>query len=177
MQPIGKIWRANVWQLALREDAVRRFGRAAAVALIGAGLLTGAAAAETTGPVNTGASNGGIATATSGGNVNIGEIVTGENTGNSIQTGDISGPAEINGGEIDYPTDVNVTLDVGPPIATADGGDGGQATPASPEPPDLNVRINNSDKNNNKSNATGIGEGGEGGAGGDGGSAVIGTTP
>lgn len=128
-------------------------------------------------PIITGASNGGIASATTGGNISIGTIVTGENTGNSIQTGDISGPADLNGGEIDYPTNVNVSQDLSSPIATADGGDGGVAAAPSTEPPEYNVNINNRDKNNNRSTATGIGEGGEGGSGGTGGSVTVTTNP
>jgi hypothetical protein len=83
---------------------------------------------QTSEPQQVGASNGGVASATTGGDVEIGQIITGENTGNSIATGDISGPAEISGGEIDYPTDVTVSLMLGPPIATADGGDEGTAS-------------------------------------------------
>ena len=128
-------------------------------------------------PSITGASNGGIASATTGGNISIGTIVTGENTGNSIQTGDISGPANLDGGEIDYPTNVNVSQDLSSPIATADGGDGGVASGPSSEPPEYNVNINNRDRNNNRSTATGVGEGGEGGTGGTGGSVTVTTNP
>ncbi len=127
-------------------------------------------------PNITGASNGGIASATTGGNISIGTIVTGENTGNSIATGDISGPANLSGGEIDYPTNVNVSQDLSSPIATADGGAGGVAAPPV-DGADVDVRINNRDKNNNRSSAVGTGEGGAGGAGGTGGDVTLTTTP
>jgi hypothetical protein len=148
-----------------------------AMTVIGLAAAQTAADPGSSGPINTGASNGGIASASSGGNVSIGEIVTGENTGNSIVTGDIYGAADIGGGDIDYPTDVNVTLEVGPPIASADGGDGGQATAPSPEGPQYDVNINNRDRTNNRSDATAVGEGGEGGEGGAGGDVIIGGEP
>jgi hypothetical protein len=74
------------------------------------------------------AGNGGTAFSTSGGEVEIGEIVTGENTGNTIITGNISGSAEISGGEIDYPTDVDVSLNNSPLLADASGGDSNEAS-------------------------------------------------
>ncbi len=125
------------------------------------------------GTQNTGASNGGVASATTDGDIDIGEIVTGENTGNSINTGDIAGSAELHGGEIDYPTNVNISQNLEAPIALAGGGDNGVASGPGLEPPELNVNIDNRDKNNNKSTATGIGEGGSGGAGGTGGDVTI----
>lgn len=140
-------------------------------------LTTGARAEDNDDTPNiTGASNGGVASATTGGNISIGTIVTGENTGNSIQTGNISGPAELNGGEIDYPTNVNVSQDLSSPIATADGGDGGVASPPF-DGSDVTVDINNRDRNNNRSSAVGTGEGGAGGAGGTGGDVTVTTTP
>jgi hypothetical protein len=102
---------------------------AVAIALAGTMALLPAAGAEPTtkAPQSAGASNGGVATTTSSGAVDIGEIITGENTGNSIATGDISGPAELHGGEIGYPTEVVIMLVVEPSIASADGGDDGTA--------------------------------------------------
>jgi hypothetical protein len=73
------------------------------------------------------AGNGGTATSTSGGEVQIGQIVTGENTGNAITTGDVSGSAEIAGGDIDYPVNVNVSLNNAPLVADASGGDSNEA--------------------------------------------------
>lgn len=125
------------------------------------------------GTQNTGASNGGVASASTDGDITIGEIVTGENTGNSISTGNIAGSAELHGGEIDYPTNVTISQNIEAPIALAGGGDNGVASGPGLEPPELNVNIDNRDKNNNKSNATGVGEGGSGGAGGTGGDVTI----
>ena len=107
-----------------------RIGVAVALTLAGLSALNPAIGAESATPEmqQAGASNGGVASATTGGNIDIGQIITGENTGNSIATGDISGPAAINGGEIDYPTDVTISQILGPPIATADGGDDGTAS-------------------------------------------------
>jgi hypothetical protein len=177
MQSFGSNVGGTTLQAGLIRGALIRFGFAAALALACGSTLVVGAGAETrdNGPINTGASNGGIASASSGGNVSIGQIITGENTGNSIVTGDITGNAELNGGTIDYPTDVNVSQDIGPPIATADGGDYGSASAPSPKPPEYHIDIDNTDKNrnDNRSDATGIGEGGEGGQGGAGGTVVI----
>ena len=175
MQPLGRNERAVERHPMVRLDALRRFACACGAALTAVSLLAAGASADhlDSGPITTGASNGGIASASSGGNVNIGEIITGENTGNSISTGDIGGVADISGGEINYPTEVNVTLNVGPPIASADGGDGGQAAPPSGDGAQVDVDINNKDKTNNRSDARAVGEGGEGGEGGDGGDVII----
>jgi hypothetical protein len=135
-----------------------------AVTIVGA-AIGGASAAEPSGPITTGASNGGIASASSDGEINIGQVITGENTGNSIMTGNISGPAELHGGEIDYPTNVNVTQGAATLISTADGGDLGHAAAPVGDGPQVDIDIDNEDRNrnDNRSNATGIGEGGEGG--------------
>jgi hypothetical protein len=105
-------------------------GVAVAVTLAGTSAFIPAVGADSTTPElhQADASNGGVASATTGGEVDIGQIITGENTGNSIITGDISGPAAFDGGEIDYPTDVTISQILGPPIATADGGDEGTAS-------------------------------------------------
>ena len=102
------------------------------------------------------AGNGGTATSTSGGEVNIGQIITGENTGNTIITGNISGPAEISGGEIDYPTDVNVSLNNAPLVADASGGDTNEASAtdnggAANQDGEADIKVIN--KNDNESNA------------------------
>ena len=102
------------------------------------------------------ASNGGIASATIEGNVSIGEIVTGENAGNTIVTGDIAGAAALDGGEIAYPTDVSVSLEIGPPTLDASGGDGGEAKArpgdeSAQENADGDIKIVN--KNDNRSSA------------------------
>jgi hypothetical protein len=177
MQSFGSNVGGTTLQAGLIRSALIRFGFAAALALACGGGPSGEVGAKTqdTGPINTGASNGGIASASSGGNVSIGQIITGENTGNSIVTGNITGNAELHGGEIDYPTDVNVSQDIGPLMATADGGDYGEASAPSPKPPEYHIDIDNTDKNrnDNRSDATGIGEGGEGGQGGSGGTVII----
>lgn len=134
MQPTG-IASCGVTSRAVRlRGAWVRVGIAVVVSLAGASAHVPTLGAELTAtdlqasePQAAEASNGGVATATTSGDVDIGQIITGENTGNSIVTGDISGPAEIDGGEIDYPTDVTVSLILGPPVATADGGDEGTA--------------------------------------------------
>ena len=104
-------------------------GAAVVVALAGTSAFIPAVGADSSTPEvqEADASNGGDASATTGGSVDIGQIITGENTGNSIVTGDISGPAAFDGGEIDYPTDVTISQILGRPIATADGGDEGTA--------------------------------------------------
>lgn len=151
MQPHGDGFCAT----APRDVRIRaHLVRAASVVLLTVAILgvlpcaAGAATPKTPPQSTAGASNGGVATATTGGNVSIGEITTGVNTGNSITTGDISGSADITGGEIAYPTDVNVSLETGPPIADASGGDGGQATGAPPGD-QVDVNIDNADKNVN----------------------------
>jgi hypothetical protein len=151
MQPHGDAIYAGAPQAVRIRALLVRVACVLVLAITSAGVLPSGAAAATpeTPPQSTaGASNGGVATATTGGNVSIGEITTGVNTGNSITTGDISGSADITGGEIAYPTDVNVSLQTGPPIADASGGDGGQATGAPPGD-QVDVNIDNTDKNVN----------------------------
>lgn len=121
-----------------------RTGIATAMAFACTAMLISATGAELTAsdPQQADASNGGIASASTDGDVEIGQIITGENTGNSIVTGDISGPAEIHGGEIDYPTDVTIAQILGPPMAAADGGDYGTANVSDDE-----TRTDGDDKN------------------------------
>jgi hypothetical protein len=181
MQPIGFSDREITPRAPSRLGAMARFACAAALALACVGVCISGASAEREefGDIWSGASNGGTATVNSGGTVMIGQIITGENTGNSINTGNITGNAELHGGEIDYPTDVNVSQDTGPLIATADGGDGGSSNGPEMQPPDLNIDIDNTDKNknDNRSNATGVGNGGAGGTGGSGGTVVVDEPP
>ena len=130
MLSTGIARRGTALRTARLTHGVVRAGVVVAIALAGTSALIPAIGAESTTPElqQAGASNGGVASATTGGNVDIGQIITGENTGNSIVTGDISGPAAIDGGEIDYPTDVTISQILGPPIATAAGGDDGTAS-------------------------------------------------
>ena len=97
---------------------------AIALALVGTSLLIPAVSAEATDPAvqEANASSGGSASTTADGTIEIGEIVTGENTGNSILAGDITGAAAFDGGVIDSPTEVTVTQVIAPSIATASGG-------------------------------------------------------
>jgi hypothetical protein len=164
---------------APRRAAARVLAAAAMASMVSVAAIGGASAEDPSGPITTGASNGGIASASSGGEIHIGTIVTGENTGNSISTGNIAGSAELHGGEIDYPTNVNVYQNDAPVIASADGGDYGQASAPTGDGPEVAIDIDNADKNrnDNRSNATGIGEGGEGGEGGQGGNVIIGDEP
>jgi hypothetical protein len=181
MQPVGYSDRIFTPRPARLRGALLRLACAAALSLTCGSVVFANAGADDRefDSVEVGASNGGTANATSGGNVNIGEIVTGENQGNSINTGDIVGNAEINGGTIDYPTDVDVSQDIGPLIASADGGDEGKAEGPATKPPEYNVNIDNidKDKNINRNDATGVGEGGQGGTGGSGGTINIPATP
>ena len=153
------------WAADLR-GALNRGRRAALLAGCCATLLFTTASAEPKGAdqESAEASNGGVATVSSGGEVTIDQIVTGENTGNSITTGDISGPASIDGGEIDYPTEVTVTQIEGPLISDASGGDAGKAE-TSPEDDAADANDNDNDngkdddltiinKNDNRSKAT-----------------------
>jgi hypothetical protein len=139
--------------------ALVRVGMAVGIVLSGASALSPAAAAQSTTqePQTAEASNGGVASTSSDGTVEIGEIVTGENTGNSIVTGDIAGSADLHGGEIGYPTEINVTLIVEPSIATASGGDTGEAT-TTPDDGNKDSKDGNDDitiinRNDNRSKA------------------------
>ena len=135
-----------------------------------------ARAEEVSTPTNTVASTGGVATATGEANVTTGDIVTGFNTGHSVETGGATnGDVIVTVAEMGSAADLAVVAEVGSQIADASGADGGEATSTPPNLPDVDVDIDNSDKNrnDNRSDATGIGEGGEGGEGGDGGDVVI----
>jgi hypothetical protein len=149
MQPTGIASNGAAPRAARLRGAQIRVGIAVVISLAGASAHIPALGAESTATdlqasePQAEASNGGVASATTDGSVDIGEIITGENTGNSISTGNITGPAEIDGGEIDYPTDVTITQILGPPIATADGGDEGTANASDDD-------SQNDDKNNGK---------------------------
>ncbi|MFN8593784.1 MAG: hypothetical protein U0031_20175 [Thermomicrobiales bacterium] len=149
-------------------------GTASALSLV---LFASPALADET-SLNSVASTGGVATATGSSSVTTGDIITGMNTGHSVDTGGTSdGDLTVSVDEMSSESNLDFVAEVGAQIADASGGDGGDAASTPGTDPNFTVRINNSDKNNNESNATGIGEGGEGGAGGDGGNAVIGDTP
>jgi hypothetical protein len=132
--------------------ASKRFTFALALALTTASLGGPELRAE---PVEgnsqaSGASNGGIASATtSGSEVAIDEITTGQNSGNVINMGDSVGSAELNGGEFGFPVELAITIDSGPQVADASGGDGGQAG-TTPGDGTTDITIDNTDKNSNK---------------------------
>jgi len=159
MPPQGYTGHASVLPEIDVSGVLLRCCCAALLALMSVAIIhLGASAKSADAPSESiaGASNGGTATATNGNSViTIGEITTGENTGNTIDTGDISGSAEIYGGEIGSPTDVDLLVDSGPQIADASGGDAGQATGAPPNSGQVDVNIDNTDKNinDNKSKA------------------------
>jgi hypothetical protein len=125
-------------------------------------------------PVNAVSSTGGVANASADTSVQTGDIVTGMNTGHSVETGGTSqGDLIVTVAEMSSESNLEVIAEVGPQIADASGGDEGdaQATPGSH--PNFNVNIDNKDTNRNRSSATGIGEGGAGGAGGSGGDVTV----
>jgi hypothetical protein len=122
-------------------------------------LVVGGVGAESpdAGAQSAEASTGGTASSTADGNVAIDQIITGENTGNSIVTGDIGGPAELNGGEIAYPTEVNVSLTFDPQISDASGGDAGKAATSrenTPPKDDIDIAIDNTVTNRNENKNT-----------------------
>ena len=138
---------------------------------LGAVLALGLAApvaADTNNSTNsTNVGNGGSAVSDTGGTVNIGQIHTGTNEGNSIDIGDVAGASDINGGEITIPTNINVSVNIQSPVSSANGGDA-NAAPAAGSNPTVVVRSNPKSKSRSNSTATG----GAGGAGGNGGSAT-----
>jgi hypothetical protein len=163
-------------------------GRAARTAFGGAAALLALStlagptlAEEAIAPSNAVSSSGGVATAEGSSSVTTGDIVTGLNTGHSVQSGGATnGDVIVTVAEMSSAADLEVVAEVGSQIADASGGDNGESssTPG-PQGPDITVDVDNSDKNrnDNRSNATGIGEGGEGGEGGDGGDVIINPPP
>ena len=131
------------------------------------------------------AGNGGDAMSGANGTVTFGDIETGENTGNIIYAGDIiESEAHLEGGDVNYPTILYVTVPVGPPVADASGGNDSMAG----GPPgdtnltvrgdrnrnDVDVRTDDENTNTNSNSNTNTSEGGAGGAGGN---VVINPTP
>jgi hypothetical protein len=149
---------------------------AVALALLGTPVM---ATDDTTPPLNAVSSTGGVATATGSSSVTTGDIVTGMNTGHSVDTGGTTnGDITVTVDQMSSQADLQVSAEIGPQVADSSGGDYGKSsTSPGNDPPEYNVNINNRSKNNNKSSATGIGEGGAGGAGGDGGSVNVGDEP
>jgi hypothetical protein len=136
--------------------------------------------ADSTAPLNAVSSTGGVATATGSSSVTTGDIVTGYNTGHTVETGGTSnGDLTVTVDAMSSAADLEVVAEIGPQIADASGGDNGKSTTTPGAHPEYNVNIDNTDKNknDNRSNATGIGNGGEGGTGGSGGTVVVGEEP
>jgi hypothetical protein len=126
-------------------------------------------------PVNVVSSTGGVANAEANTSVQTGDIITGMNTGHSVETGGTSqGDLIVTVAEMSSESNLEVVAEVGPQIADASGGDDGQAEATPGEPADIDIDVDN--KSNNRSSATGIGEGGAGGTGGTGGDVTV-TTP
>jgi hypothetical protein len=146
-------------------------------------LLTAPAAAEEpedTQPLNAVSSTGGVANATGSSSVTTGDIVTGYNTGHTVETGGTSnGDLTVTVDAMSSQADLEVRAEIGPQIADASGGDGGKSTTTPGAHPEFNVNIDNTDKNknDNRSSATGIGNGGAGGTGGSGGTIIVGEEP
>ena len=144
-------------------------------------LAAPALASDISAPLNAVSSTGGVATATGSSSVTTGDIITGLNTGHTVDTGGTSnGDLTVTVDAMSSDAALDVVAEVGTQIADASGGDGGEAaTSPGNEPPVYNVNIDNTDKNrnDNRSDATGIGEGGEGGQGGEGGNVIIGEEP
>ena len=73
---------------------------------------------------NAAAGNGGTAEANAnGGTINVGDVNSGGNTGNVIETGNLSGNADINGGTSTNETNIDLSADGGVAVADASGGD------------------------------------------------------
>jgi hypothetical protein len=151
---------------------------ASAAAVFALALSSVPALAEDDPPLNAVSSTGGIAVAEGSSSVQTGDIVTGLNTGHTVETGGTTnGDINVTVDAMSSAADLAVVAEIGPQIADASGGDGGQAaTSPGDDPPEYNINIDNTDKNrnDNRSDATGIGEGGQGGQGGSGGTVVVG---
>jgi hypothetical protein len=167
-----------------RETIARPIARSRDVALAGAAamfalaLIAVPALAEDDPPLNAVSSTGGVATAEGSSSVQTGDIVTGLNTGHTVETGGTTnGDINVNVDAMSSAADLAVIAEIGPQIADASGGDGGEAaTSPGDDPPEYNINIDNTDnnRNDNRSDATGIGEGGQGGQGGSGGNVIVG---
>ena len=110
-------------------DAHGAGGTATILALLAAPAL----AEEVVAPSNAVSSTGGVATATGEASVVTGDIVTGFNTGHSVETGGATnGDVIVSVDEMGSAADLAVIAEVGSQIADASGGDGGEATTPSP---------------------------------------------
>ena len=127
---------------------------------------------------STDTANGGTATAGGGsGSVVFGDVMTGQNIGNVINTGDIvNSDAELNGGEVSYPSILYVTVPSGDPTADASGGNDSAVGETEPDTivvrgdrdrNKVDVRTNDTNNNTNTNTNTNTATGGAGGDGGD----------
>ena len=74
------------------------------------------------------AGNGGTAVAeANGGAVTVGDINSGNNSGNTIVVGDTTGNVAVDGGTVSNTTTIDISADGGTAVASADGGDGNTA--------------------------------------------------
>lgn len=149
--------------------------------VVGAGAiaasLAGAAACGVSAQ-STDTANGGTATAGGGsGSVVFGDVMTGQNIGNVINAGDIvNSDADLNGGEVSYPTIMYVTVPSGDPTADASGGNDSAVGETEPDTVvvrgdrdrnEVDVRTNDTNNNTNTNTNTNTATGGAGGDGGD----------
>lgn len=146
---------------------------------IAAPLLLTAACGVTAQSTDT--ANGGSAAADGGsGSVVFGDVMTGQNIGNVINTGDIvNSDAELSGGEVSYPSILYVTVPSGDPTADASGGNDSAVGETEPDTVVVrgdrdrnNVDVRTNDTNNNTNNNTNDNTA-TGGAGGDGGDSTV----
>lgn len=152
---------------------IKAFAVGACAVLATATLWVPVSADDEALPINVVSSTGGVATAEANTSVQTGDIITGLNTGHSVETGGTSnGDLIVTVAEMSSESNLEVIAEVGPQIADASGGDDGQAEVTPGDPPDIDIDVDS--KNNNRSSATGIGEGGAGGTGGTGGDVTVG---
>ena len=119
---------------------------------------------------NTSASSGGVANNDGRPSVTTGDIITGQNTGHVVSTGNTAnGDVSIVIGDMTSSTEQTIFATTGPQVGDAAGGNGGMAGPGLGGPPDK-VVIHSNPKSSSRSNSTATG--GAGGAGGDGGDAT-----
>ena len=136
---------------------------------------------------STDTANGGTAAADGGsGSVVFGDVMTGQNVGNVINTGDIvNSDAELNGGEVSYPSILYVTVPSGDPHADASGGNDSAAGETEPDTivvrgdrdrNNVDVRTNDTNNSTNSNTNNNTATGGAGGSGGDS-TVIINPTP
>lgn len=163
--------RANAHPLGKHRHARLLVAGAMAASALAIAAAPSLADDSNTDSLNAVSSTGGVATAEGSSSVQTGDIITGMNTGHTVETGGTTdGDLNVSVAEMSSESNLDFVAEVGAQIADASGGDDGEAsTSPGSDPPNYNVNI----KNNNKSSATGIGEGGQGGTGGSGGDVTV----